>query len=117
MATGYFPKPTKGQSLLSFLTSSQFARANAELDRENAHFSISEAIISAMEQIRCKRHSNIGEEQMDDSDPEIVELKQKIRLRRTKRVLEKQKKNMSFSLMSDGKTDSKFFHILYIIIL
>ncbi|CAH1102808.1 unnamed protein product [Psylliodes chrysocephalus] len=106
MATGYFPKPTKGQSLLSFLTSSQFARANAELDRENAHFSISEAIISAMEQIRCKRHSNIGEEQMDDSDPEIVELKQKIRLRRTKRVLEKQKKNMSFSLMSDGKTDT-----------
>lgn len=52
MATGYFPKPKKGQSLLSFLTSSQFARSNAELDRENAHFNISEAIISAMEQIQ-----------------------------------------------------------------
>lgn len=52
MTTGYFPKPSKGQSLLSFLTSGDFARANAELDRENAHFCISEAIISAMEQIR-----------------------------------------------------------------
>lgn len=52
MATGYFPKPVKGQSLLSFLTSREFARTNAELDRENAHFCISEAIISAMEQIR-----------------------------------------------------------------
>lgn len=52
MATGYFPKPAKGQTLLSFLTSGEFARTNAELDRENAHFCISEAIISAMEQIR-----------------------------------------------------------------
>lgn len=52
MATGYFPKPVKGQTLLSFLTSGEFARTNAELDRENAHFCISEAIISAMEQIR-----------------------------------------------------------------
>lgn len=52
MATGYFPKPVKGQSLSSFLTSGEFQRTNAELDRENAHFCISEAIISAMEQIR-----------------------------------------------------------------
>ncbi|XP_057669448.1 run domain Beclin-1-interacting and cysteine-rich domain-containing protein isoform X1 [Diorhabda carinulata] len=104
--TGYFPKPSKGQSLLSFLTSSHFARTNAELDRENAHFSISEAIISAMEQIRCKKRFNVIEEQLDDSDPEIVDLKQKIRLRRTKRVLENQKKAISFSLLSDGKTDT-----------
>ncbi|XP_072388660.1 run domain Beclin-1-interacting and cysteine-rich domain-containing protein isoform X1 [Diabrotica undecimpunctata] len=106
MATGYFPKPVKGQSLMSFLTSSQFARANAELDRENAHFSVSEAIISAMEQIRCKKSFRLAEEQMDESDPEIMDLKQKIRLRRTKRVLEKQKKSLSCSLMSDGKTDT-----------
>ena len=51
MATGYFPRPKEGQSLTSFLSSAQFARANAELDRENAHFSISEAMIAAMEQV------------------------------------------------------------------
>ena len=53
MATGYFPKPKEGQSLTSFLSSGQFARANAELDRENAHFSISEAMIAAIEQVSC----------------------------------------------------------------
>lgn len=52
MATGYFPMPKKGQSLTSFLTSAQFTRANAELDRENAHFSISEAMIAAIEQVK-----------------------------------------------------------------
>lgn len=51
MATGYFPRPIEGQSLTSFLSSAQFARANAELDRENAHFSISEAMIAAIEQV------------------------------------------------------------------
>jgi hypothetical protein len=56
MATGYFPRPKKGQSLTSFLSSAQFARANAELDRENAHFSISEAMIAAIEQV-CKPYN------------------------------------------------------------
>lgn len=51
MATGYFPRPLEGQSIMSFLSSAQFSRANAELDRENAHFSISEAMISAIEQV------------------------------------------------------------------
>lgn len=52
MATGYFPRPKEGQSITSFLSSAQFSRANAELDRENAHFSISEAMIAAIEQVR-----------------------------------------------------------------
>lgn len=51
MSTGYFPRPVEGQSLFSFLSSGQFSRANAELDRENAHFSISEAMIAAIEQV------------------------------------------------------------------
>ncbi|KAG5891026.1 hypothetical protein JTB14_035218 [Gonioctena quinquepunctata] len=106
MTTGYFPKPMKGQSLLSFLTSSQFARANAELDRENAHFSISEAIISAMEQIRCKQNFKIVEEQMDESDPEIMDLKQRIRLRRTQRAMEKHRKTWAATLMSEDKTET-----------
>lgn len=108
MATGYFPRPKKGQSLLSFLTSGQFARSNAELDRENAHFSISEAIISAMEQIRCKKDLKLADEQMDDSDPVIVDLKQRIRLRRRQKLVEKQRRVWTEPLMSDGKTDSEF---------
>ena len=50
MATGFFPRPTEGQSIQSFLSSGQFS-SNVELDRENAHFSISEAMISAIEQV------------------------------------------------------------------
>nr|CAI5864811.1 unnamed protein product [Callosobruchus analis] len=92
MSTGYFPKPAKGQSLLSFLCTSHLNRTNAELDRENAHFSISEAIISAVEQIRCKCGLKEIDEQMDDSDPEISDLKQKIRLRRTAKAIEKHRK-------------------------
>lgn len=51
MSTGFFPRPKQGQSLASFLSSGQFAGARAELDRENAHFAISEAMISAVEQV------------------------------------------------------------------
>lgn len=92
MATGYFPRPTKGQTLTSFLTSSQFTRANAELDRENAHFSISEAMIAAMEQIKCKRDLNLADEQVEESDEEIMDLKQRIRMRRRQKIEEKQRK-------------------------
>ncbi|CAH1183323.1 unnamed protein product [Phaedon cochleariae] len=105
MATGYFPKPTKGQSLLSFLTSGNFSKTNAELDRENAHFNISEAIISAMEQIKCKQSYKIVDEH-DDSDPEIMDLKQRIRLRRTERAIQRHKKTLAASLRSDGRTDT-----------
>lgn len=52
MALGNFPKPAKGESLLSFLSSSQYSRSNAELDRENSHFYIAEAVICAVEQVR-----------------------------------------------------------------
>lgn len=51
MAIGFFPRPTEGQSLTSFLSSGQFSRPSAELDRENAHFSICEAMIAAIEQV------------------------------------------------------------------
>lgn len=48
----YPTKPWQGQSLTSFLQAAQFARANTDLERENAHFSISEAMISAIEQVK-----------------------------------------------------------------
>jgi hypothetical protein len=51
MAIGFFPRPVEGQSLTSFLSSGQFSRPSAELDRENAHFRISEAMIAAIEQV------------------------------------------------------------------
>lgn len=51
MSIGYFPRPVEGQSLTSFLSTARFSRANAVLDRENAHFSISEAMIAAIEQV------------------------------------------------------------------
>ncbi|KAI5705360.1 hypothetical protein M8J75_014232 [Diaphorina citri] len=52
MALGFFPKPAKGESLLDFLSSSQYSRSNAELDRENSHFYIAEAVISVVEQVK-----------------------------------------------------------------
>lgn len=103
----YFPRPTKGQTLTSFLTSTQFARANGELDRENAHFNISEAMISAMEQIHCKRDSTLSDDPLEESDPEILDLKQRIRLRRKQKLMEIQRKMWTVSLLSDGRTDSK----------
>lgn len=101
----FFPRPTKGQSLSEFLSSAQFARANAELDRENAHFSISEAMIAAVEQLKCQKNLNVADEQIDESDEEIRGLKQRIRLRRREKLAEKQRK-ICFSLLSDGKTES-----------
>ena len=48
---GYFPKPRDGQSLAEFLGSHEFKRNVAELDRENAHFRISESLIAAFEMV------------------------------------------------------------------
>ncbi|XP_014203887.1 run domain Beclin-1-interacting and cysteine-rich domain-containing protein [Copidosoma floridanum] len=105
MATGYFPRPKEGQSLTSFLSSGQFARTNAELDRENAHFSISEAMIAAIEQIKCNRELRSADETVDESDEEINSLKQRIRLRRRQRQ-EERRKVWTRDLLSDGKTDT-----------
>lgn len=107
MSTAFFPRPTQGQSLSSFLASSQFAQFSAELDRENAHFSISEAIISAIEQVKCNQWLQAAEEAAEESDEEIIRLKQRIRLRRSQKQEEKRRtlwRNMA--LLSDGKTDT-----------
>lgn len=106
MSTRYFPRPTQGQSLASFLSSSQFTRANAELDRENAHFSISEAIISAIEQVKCNRWMGLLDENVEESDEEINNLKQRIRLRRRQKQEEKRHTLIGVALLSDGKTDT-----------
>ncbi|KAJ8867204.1 hypothetical protein PR048_030999, partial [Dryococelus australis] len=107
MATGFFPRPIEGQSLESFLSSGDFSRPSAELDRENAHFSISEAMIAAIEQVKCNRQLRMAIEEGDgeESDEEINHLKQRIRLRRRQRQEEKQRHLWGVAMLSDGKTD------------
>lgn len=48
---GFFPRPQPGQSLIEFLSSKEFHKQNAALDKENAHFNISEAVIAALTQV------------------------------------------------------------------
>lgn len=50
--------------------------------QENAHFSISESLIAAIELMKCNMMNRQLEEEEEDSDKEIQELKQKIRIRR-----------------------------------
>ncbi|XP_053982017.1 run domain Beclin-1-interacting and cysteine-rich domain-containing protein isoform X2 [Hylaeus anthracinus] len=107
MAIGYFPRPIEGQSLTSFLASAQFFRANAELDRENAHFSVSDAMIAAIEQVKCNKQWCLVEEAVEESDEEINSLKQRIRLRRHQRQEEQcNRRTWNRDLLSDGKTDT-----------
>ncbi|XP_041861410.1 run domain Beclin-1-interacting and cysteine-rich domain-containing protein isoform X2 [Melanotaenia boesemani] len=79
---GMFRKPSKGQSLISYLSEQDFGSC-ADLEKENAHFSISESLIAAIELMKynLRRQEEEGEEE-GDSDSEIQQLKQKIRLRR-----------------------------------
>ncbi|XP_075745712.1 run domain Beclin-1-interacting and cysteine-rich domain-containing protein-like [Rhipicephalus microplus] len=84
----FFPTPHRGQSLTSFLSSADFNTCG-ELDRENAHIYVSEALIAAFEQMRCSRALNGAEDDDDDSDEEIARLRQRIRIRRKERLREK----------------------------
>ncbi|CAH0382427.1 unnamed protein product [Bemisia tabaci] len=107
MKSGYsFPKPAQGQSLFSFLASSPFGKGDAELDRENAHFSVSDAMIAAIEQVKCNRDFNLAEEAVDDSDEEINHLKQRIRLRRKQKNQERTNLSITTFLVNDARTDT-----------
>ncbi|KAM7132953.1 run domain Beclin-1-interacting and cysteine-rich domain-containing protein isoform 2-T2 [Molossus nigricans] len=81
---GMFRRPSEGQSLISYLSEQDFGSC-ADLEKENAHFSISESLIAAIELMKCNMMSQCleeEEEEGEDSDREIQELKQKIRIRR-----------------------------------
>lgn len=59
--------------------------------QENAHFSISEILISAIEQMKWKHviaPPNSSDLEDGDSDEEIQRLKQRIRIRRRERMKE-----------------------------
>ncbi|KFQ33490.1 Run domain Beclin-1 interacting and cysteine-rich containing protein, partial [Merops nubicus] len=79
---GIFRRPSEGQSLISYLSEQDFGSC-ADLEKENAHFSISESLIAAIELMKCNMMSRqLEEEEEEDSDKEIQKLKQKIRIRR-----------------------------------
>jgi hypothetical protein len=64
-----------------------------------------------LEKVKCNRQLCIAEETGevgDESDEEINHLKQRIRMRRRQRQEEKQRHLIPISLLSDGKTDSKY---------
>lgn len=54
-------RPVPGQSLTSFLKTVYFSRTNTELDRENAHFSLSEALIATFEQLKWNEGESIND--------------------------------------------------------
>ncbi|XP_077146329.1 run domain Beclin-1-interacting and cysteine-rich domain-containing protein isoform X2 [Ranitomeya variabilis] len=78
---GIFRRPSEGQSLISYLSEQDFGSC-ADLEKENAHFSISESLIAAIELMKCNMRIRQLQEEEEDSDREIRELKKKIRLRR-----------------------------------
>ncbi|XP_041119399.1 run domain Beclin-1-interacting and cysteine-rich domain-containing protein-like isoform X2 [Polyodon spathula] len=80
-----FRRPSEGQSLISYLSEQDFGSC-ADLEKENAHFSISESLIAAIELMKCNllKRGGLGSEGEgeEENDHEIQELKQKIWLRR-----------------------------------
>ncbi|XP_073482562.1 run domain Beclin-1-interacting and cysteine-rich domain-containing protein isoform X4 [Aquarana catesbeiana] len=101
---GIFRRPSEGQSLISYLSEQDFGSC-ADLEKENAHFSISESLIAAIELMKCNMMSRRLQEEEEDSDREIRELKQKIRLRRQQIRTQKRTSNDEQS-SSVGVTDS-----------
>lgn len=59
------PEPTRGQSLTSYLQQSQRHRFNVtDLERENAHFNLANAMISVIEEIKCGNYERQKEKQI-----------------------------------------------------
>ncbi|XP_053566264.1 run domain Beclin-1-interacting and cysteine-rich domain-containing protein isoform X2 [Bombina bombina] len=107
VAEGIFRRPSKGQSLISYLAEQDFGSC-ADLEKENAHFSISESLIAAIELMKCNMMSQQLQEEEDDSDNVIRELKQKIRLRRQQiQTRQREINNRDLNSNSTGYTDSE----------
>ncbi|XP_073531342.1 run domain Beclin-1-interacting and cysteine-rich domain-containing protein isoform X8 [Phyllobates terribilis] len=98
---GIFRRPSEGQSLISYLSEQDFGSC-ADLEKENAHFSISESLIAAIELMKCNMKNCQLQEEEEDSDREIRELKKKIRLRRqqirTGRIASNEEQPSSFNV-------------------
>ncbi|XP_023337965.1 uncharacterized protein LOC111708738 [Eurytemora carolleeae] len=79
--SGCYQRPKANQSLVSFLSESGGENARkgrrAQLDRENAHFILSEAMIGTLEQLHFDASMKRIDEQ-EESDDEIRDLKENI---------------------------------------
>ncbi|XP_044146123.1 run domain Beclin-1-interacting and cysteine-rich domain-containing protein isoform X1 [Bufo gargarizans] len=104
---GIFRRPSEGQSLISYLSEQDFGSC-ADLEKENAHFSISESLIAAIELMKCNMMSRQLQEEEEDSDREIRELKQKICLRRqqirTRKTPSNDEQSSSFGVTTDSSS-------------
>ncbi|KAF2363057.1 putative zinc-RING and/or ribbon [Trinorchestia longiramus] len=84
-----FPRPRPGESLISFLSSADLYQNYGPLERENAHFYISEALMAAFEQMRFEtecRALGLLSDSGDDSDEEIKCLQKEIRRRKLEKL-------------------------------
>uniref|UniRef100_A0A0B7AW37 Rubicon Homology domain-containing protein n=1 Tax=Arion vulgaris TaxID=1028688 RepID=A0A0B7AW37_9EUPU len=105
---GTLTKPTEGQSLMSYLTSQDFNTC-ANLEKENAHFRICEALIEAFESMKFNRmlkRQETGKSKSSSgssSDEEIQELRQRIRIRKREKMMAK---GRPFPSLSDEQTDT-----------
>jgi len=128
---GTYHKPKANQSLVSFLSETGIATSSrgrkAQLDRENAHFVLSEAMIGTLEHMSFDtsmrsidegeesdeeirelkermrlNHAALQQSQLNRSDdvPSLLKPRQKPRLRRPRKATERLK------LLSDGRTDT-----------
>ncbi|GFR78755.1 RUN domain Beclin-1 interacting and cysteine-rich containing protein-like [Elysia marginata] len=90
-------KPVEGQSLISYLTSQDFNTC-ANLEKENAHFHIAEALITAfesmnwnrmMKRVHPSRKHKSASTSSEEIEEEVKEIRQRIRIRKRERMLEK----------------------------
>lgn len=101
-------RPKHGQSLTSFLQSAQFSRANTELERENAHFSVSEAMISAIEQIKWRRFQETKEYSTDGTEGTHRKLKNRRQYTRSTSNTKAKSVESGSSSSEDSSADSRY---------
>ncbi|XP_028402060.1 run domain Beclin-1-interacting and cysteine-rich domain-containing protein-like isoform X2 [Dendronephthya gigantea] len=99
--------------VLGFLSSREYDSCQ-EFDRENAHFSISEALICAIEQMKYESgYSDLVDDDDGESDEEIKQLRAEIRKKKLARKQSKKEETVSSSSktgtsISSGSPGSSF---------
>ncbi|XP_059473590.1 run domain Beclin-1-interacting and cysteine-rich domain-containing protein [Neocloeon triangulifer] len=133
VVTAFGSMDRKPSDVTGFLASAgKFSDPAEELGRENAHFSVSEAMIAAIERAKCERNEKNAKRKLrkesitddtlnseEEDDVEIARLQEKIRARRrekelrekrlisrTRRVTRARKQLNTNPLTSDGRTDT-----------
>jgi len=106
-STGWYPRPKANQSLVAFISESGGdSMKKAQLDKENAHFILSEAMISTFEQMNFERSLKEYEEEKEENDEEIRELKMKLKKRRHELKEKGKDLKTKETILSDGQTDT-----------